>query len=42
MLRIPVLIICRPLTIDEWKIWNGAPFYYPGMLLEHKCCLNNF
>lgn len=19
------------LMIDEWKLWNGAPFYYPGM-----------
>ena len=21
------------LMIDEWKIWNGAPFYYPGMYI---------
>ncbi|XP_069123986.1 heparan-alpha-glucosaminide N-acetyltransferase-like isoform X3 [Argopecten irradians] len=25
-----VLILCY-LFIDVWKIWNGAPFYYPGM-----------
>ncbi|XP_060071515.1 heparan-alpha-glucosaminide N-acetyltransferase-like [Ylistrum balloti] len=25
-----ILTVCY-LTIDVWKIWNGAPFYYPGM-----------
>ncbi|XP_033750008.1 heparan-alpha-glucosaminide N-acetyltransferase-like isoform X2 [Pecten maximus] len=25
-----VLTVCY-LMIDVWKIWNGAPFYYPGM-----------
>ncbi|KAJ8317982.1 hypothetical protein KUTeg_003073 [Tegillarca granosa] len=25
-----ILLAFCYLTIDEWKVWNGAPFYYPG------------
>ncbi|XP_071129358.1 heparan-alpha-glucosaminide N-acetyltransferase-like isoform X1 [Mytilus edulis] len=35
------------LMIDEWKIWNGAPFYYPGMnailvYMGHELLHKNF
>ncbi|XP_071129356.1 heparan-alpha-glucosaminide N-acetyltransferase-like isoform X5 [Mytilus edulis] len=26
-----ILLTFCYLMIDEWKLWNGAPFYYPGM-----------
>ncbi|XP_076074365.1 heparan-alpha-glucosaminide N-acetyltransferase-like isoform X1 [Mytilus galloprovincialis] len=42
-----ILLTFCYLMIDEWKLWNGAPFYYPGMnsillYMGHELFHHNF